>query len=272
MSHRRIPKAVAAANHLREVNSAVEIEPVVADITHRNIVELAQGVDLIVDGTDNFETRLLLNDYAVSSDTPWIYGGVIGAEGRVMPIIPGKTACFACLTPEAPAPGELPTCDTAGVLGPAVGVVASLQAMEAIKYLSGAHDSLIDGLLVIDLWNNRWHTLKIKPVEGCRCCVLRRFDWLEGRQGSATTKLCGRGAVQLTPPEGSPRVDLKAMRAKLAPLGELQGNEFLLRLLLPKESGSGTHEVTLFADGRAIIGGVDDEAQARGVWARCLGG
>ena len=268
----RLPKAIAAANHLRQMNSSVEVEPIVADMTHQNVAHLAREVDLLIDGTDNFEARLLLNDYAIKHNVPWIYGGVIGAEGRVMPILPGKSGCLACLVPEAPAPGETPTCDTAGVLGPAVGVIASLQAIEAIKLLTTNEEAVAQGLTVVDLWTNRWRRLAVSQVEDCRCCVRHEFDWLEGRRGSAAIKLCGRGAVQLTPPEDSPRLDLATMRAKLAPLGEIEGNEFLIRLRLPKESSEGEHEVTLFADGRAIIGGVETEAEARTVWSRCLGG
>ncbi|TWT97045.1 Molybdopterin-synthase adenylyltransferase [Botrimarina colliarenosi] len=261
-----LPKAVAAANHLRAANSTVEVEPLVADVTAANLPSLAAGCDLLLDGTDNFETRLLLNDYAVREGVPWVYGGVIGAEGRVMPIVPGSSACLACLLPEPPAAGETETCDSAGVLGPAVNVVASLQAMEAIKLLAGAGDAIAHGLTVVDLWAGRWRRLAVPRDPSCRCCGQRQFDWLEGRRGSRAVVLCGRGAVQISPPEGSPPVDLAVMRAKLAPLGVVAGNAHLLRL------NYDGHEVTLFADGRAIISGVDDEAAARSVWNRVLGG
>ena len=268
----RLPKAVAAANHLRLINSTVSIESVVADVTHRNVAELCDGVDLVVDGTDNFETRLLLNDFCWSEETPWVYGGVIGAEGRVMPITPPASACLACLVPEAPRPGETPTCDTAGVLGPAVGVVASRQAIEAIKLLTGAVDAVAHGLTVFDLWTNRTRRLSVPRDADCRCCVRQEFDWLDGRLGSEAVYLCGRGAVQITPQESTERIDLTAMRARLAPLGEVEGNDFLIRVKLRPEPGGKQHDVTLFADGRAIIGGVEDEAEARTVWAKGLGG
>jgi molybdopterin/thiamine biosynthesis adenylyltransferase len=261
-----LPKAIAAANHLRAVNSTIDIEPVVADVTAANLPVLAAGCDVLLDGTDNFETRLLLNDYAVREGVPWVYGGVIGAEGRVMPVVPGETACLACLIAEPPAAGEAETCDSAGVLGPAVGVVASLQAMEGIKLLAGLEDSLATGLTVVDLWAGRWRRLAVPRDPACRCCGELKFDWLEGRRGSRAVVLCGRGAVQISPSEDSPPVDLAAMRAKLAPLGAVTGNAYLLRL---DHDG---HEVTLFADGRAIIGSVEDEAQARSVWNRVLGG
>lgn len=269
-----LPKAIAAADRLRQINSATHLEPIIADVSHRNMTELAEGVDLIVDGTDNFETRLLVNDYAVKHRVPWVYGGVIGAEGRVMPVVPStgpsETACLACLVPEPPAAGEMPTCDSAGVLGAAVNVIASLQSLEAIKLLSGAHDAVNTGLTVVDLWSGRWRRLDVPRDSDCRCCGQADYEWLDGRRGSQTVVLCGRGAVQLTPPEGSGPIDLPAMRAKLAPLGTLTGNPFLVRLRLSEANGG--HEITLFADGRAIISGVDDEAQARTIWNRYIGG
>ncbi|MEQ8849720.1 ThiF family adenylyltransferase [Botrimarina sp.] len=262
----RLPKAVAAAAHLRAANSEVEVEPVVADVTAANLAGLAAGHTLLMDGADNFETRLLVNDYAVREGVPWVYGGVIGAEGRVMPVLPGESACLACLVPEPPAPGDTPTCDSAGVLGPAVGVVASLQAIEAMKLIAGAADAVAHGLTVVDLWAGQWRRLAVQRDPQCRACGRRRFDWLEGRRGSQAVVLCGRESVQLSPPRGAPPVDLEAMRARLAPLGEVAGNDYLLRL---RYEG---HDITLFEDGRAIISGVDDEAAARSVWARCLGG
>lgn len=262
----RTPKAIAAAERLRAVNSDVSIEGVVADVTSTNLAALGAACDVILDGTDNFETRLLVNDYAVRDGVPWVYGGVIGAEGRVMPIVPGQTACLACLLPEPPATGEAETCDSAGVLGPAVGVVASLQAIEALKLLAGAHEALAHGLTVIDLWGGRWRRLAVPRDPACRACGERRFDWLEGRRGSRAVVLCGRGAVQVSPPEGSPPIDLPALRAKLAQLAPVAGNPYLLRI---EYEG---HDVTVFADGRAIIGGVESEAEARSVWARLSGG
>lgn len=262
----RLPKSIAAAARLAAVNSGVEVEPVVADLTASNLADLANGHDLVLDGTDNFETRLLLNDWAVREGQPWIYGGVVGAEGRVMPIVPGETACLACLIPEPPAPGETETCDSAGVLGPAVNVVASLQATEAIKLLAGTPDDLALGLMVVDLWAGRWRRLDVPRDPACRCCGERRFDWLDGHLGSRAVVLCGRGAVQLSPPAGSPPIDLAKMRAMLAPLGEVSGNAYLLRLRFEG------HDLTLFGDGRAIIGGVENESDARSVWAKAVGG
>ena len=150
-----LPKAIAAANKLRRINSEVEIEPVVADVTHRNIAELAGDVDVIVDGTDNFATRFLLNDFAVKHNKPWVYGGCIGAEGQTMTILPGETACLACLMADVPPPGTTPTCDTAGIIGPIVGVIASIEAAEAMKILSGHREAVSRRLTIIDLWDNQ---------------------------------------------------------------------------------------------------------------------
>ncbi|MEO1498688.1 MAG: ThiF family adenylyltransferase [Planctomycetota bacterium] len=259
------PKAIAAAARLRAINSAVEIEPHVADVTHRNVASLAAGADLLLDGTDNFATRFLLNDQSVASGTPWVYAGVVGAEGRVMPIVPGQTACLACLLPEPPSLGETETCDSAGVIGPAVNVVASLAATEALKLLVGDAESLATGLTVIDLWANRHRRIAVPRTPGCRACGERRFDWLEGRRAADATHLCGQNAVQISPPDGTPPVDLTALRAKLARVGEVSGNAFLLRTTFED------HPLTLFADGRVVVGGVDDPADARSVLARCLG-
>lgn len=262
------PKAVAAAGRLRRVNSDVEVSAEVTDLTADTLPAIARGADVLLDGTDNFETRLLINDWCVRERVPWVYGGVIGAEGRVMPIVPDETACLACLAPDPPSPGETPTCDTAGVLGSAVGVVASLQATEAIKLLVGARDDLATGLTVVDLWANRFRRVAVPRDPHCRVCGERVFDWLDGRRGSQAAVLCGRNAVQLRPPRGAPRPDLGVMRSTLAPLGEVTGNAHLLRVRL---RGS-DHELTVFADGRAIVGGVEDEVAARAIWSRCVGG
>lgn len=262
-----MPKAIAAANRLAQINSSVEIDPVVADVTYRNMIDLGDGVDLILDGTDNFETRLLLNDYSMKYEVPWIFGGVIGAEGQMMPVLPGKTACLACLIPEPPTAGSTPTCDSAGVLGSAVNVVASLQAIEAIKILSGNLSHVSQQLTVVDLWNSRYRTLDIKADPNCRACGERDFVWLDGRCASETVILCDKGAVQISPPEGAERLDLTSMQAELSRqgVGEIRGNQFLLQFVYEG------HEITLFVDGRAIVGDTKQESQARALLARCLG-
>ncbi|MEE2780817.1 MAG: ThiF family adenylyltransferase [Planctomycetota bacterium] len=263
----RLPKAVAAATKLARINSEIEIEPLVADVDHRNILKLADSVDVILDGTDNFETRMLLNDAALRLDIPWIYGGCIGAEGQTMTVIPHQTACLRCVMREPPAPGETPTCDTAGILGSIVNVVASMQAAEAIKILSGNSDAIQTGLTIIDLWDNRLRqigTQSIQSQEDCPACSGREAPWLQGDRGSQTAVLCGRNAVQLRSLEGQ-SLDLEYLAKKLAERGEVVQNKFLLRFTMVK------FEFTIFPDGRAIVGGTDDIAEARTAFARFVG-
>ena len=261
-----LPKAVAAAEKLRQINSAVVVEPIVADVTAANIERLAAGVDAILDGADNFETRLLVNDLAAYRGIPWVYGGVVGAEGQTLTILPGETPCLACLIPNCPPPGTTPTCDTVGVLGPAVGAIAAWQAGEALKILSGHRDDICRKLTVFDLWEGRVRQIdvgRLREAGDCAVCRRGEYVWLSGQQGSRTEVLCGRNAVQLTVPPL--RVPLAELAARLEPLGAVTCNAFLLRL---KVDG---HEITVFADGRAIVGGTNDPAVARTVYARYIG-
>lgn len=263
----RLPKAIAAANKLRRINSEIEIEPVVADVTHRNIAALARDVGVIVDGTDNFAIRFLINDFAVKFKTPWVYGGCIGAEGQTMTIVPGETGCLACLIPEAPPPGTTPTCDTAGILAPIVGVVASLEAAEALKILSGHREAISRKLTIVDLWDNHARQIDLSTLrENANCAVCQRgqFDWLNGERGDASAVLCGRNAVQLAAGEGV-SISLDQLAARLAGVGSIERNEFLLRLTV------GGYVLTVFPDGRTIVGGTNDVATARSVHARYIG-
>jgi adenylyltransferase/sulfurtransferase len=272
-----LPKAIAAANKLRRINSEIEIEPVVADVSFQNIADLARDVDVIVDGTDNFATRFLLNDYAVQNAKPWVYGGCIGAEGQSMTILPGETACLACLMPDAPPPGATPTCDTAGILGPIVNIVASLQSSEAIKILSGNRAAVSRQLTVIDIWGNHLRSLdlsRLRESGDCRACRRGDFEWLRGDRSDSSAVLCGRNSVQLSPPRrsgtstdstSSEPVSLDALAARLEGVGRLQRNPFLLRLAVDN------YVLTVFADGRTIISGTDDVATARSVHARYIG-
>jgi adenylyltransferase/sulfurtransferase len=262
-----LPKAVAAAAKLRRINSLVEIEPIVADIDSHNIGGLADGVDLILDGTDNFATRYLINDLAVRQSIPWVFGGVIGAEGQTMTIVPGDTACLRCLLPEPPPPGSTPTCDTAGILGPIVGTIASIQALEAIKILSGNRQAISRALTVIDLWDNRIRQVdvsRLRDSADCPACKQGIFPWLSGEQAGHTAVLCGRNAVQICGPPGI-GLDLERMAQKLAGIGTVTRNPYLLRL------AAGAYQLTLFPDGRAIIGGTADIAEARTIYARYVG-
>ena len=262
----QMPKAVAAAEVLRQANSTVEVEPIVGDINFATIGKLCEGADAVVDGTDNFETRFLLNDAAVNYGIPWVYGGCLGAEGQSMTILPGETACLRCLMAECPPPGSTPTCDTAGVLGPIVAVIASIEAVEAMKMLSGNRGAVSRNLTVVELWDARIHQVdvsRLREQAECPCCKGSQFPWLAGRQGSETAVLCGRNAVQLTRPGQS--VDLDELARQLHGLGEVSRNPFLLRLKVD------SYEITVFPDARAIISGTDDPAEAKTVYARYVG-
>ncbi len=262
----QMPKAVAAAEVLRQANSTVEIEPIVADINFATIGKLCEGADAVVDGTDNFETRFLLNDAAVRYGIPWVYGGCLGAEGQTMSVLPGETACLRCLMAECPPPGSTPTCDTAGVLGPIVAVIAAIEAVEAMKVLSGNRGAVSRSLTVVELWDARIHQVDVSRLREqveCPCCKGRQFPWLAGQQGSETAVLCGRNAVQLTRPGQS--VDLGELGRQFQNLGEVTRNPFLLRLKVD------SYEITVFPDARAIISGTDDPAEAKTVYARYVG-
>jgi adenylyltransferase/sulfurtransferase len=262
-----LPKAIAAANKLRAINSEIAIEPIVADISPENILDLARGVDVIVDGTDNFETRYLLNDVSLKLSVPWVYGGCLGAEGQTMTILPGETPCLRCLMPDAPPPGATPTCDSAGILAPIINVIASIEAMEALKILAGKSEAISRVLSVIDLWDNRLRQVKLDSLAGqrgdCPACSGKEFPWLSGERGSHTAILCGRNAVQLSFP--GVELSLEDLEQKLGELGRVRRNPFLLRFWIDD------YQLTLFPDGRAIIGGTEEIAEAKSVYARYIG-
>ncbi|MCP4247994.1 MAG: thiazole biosynthesis adenylyltransferase ThiF [bacterium] len=264
-----LPKAEAAKAKLGRINSQVTVEAHVVDVNPTNVRRLAEGADLLLDGTDNFETRYLINDLAVCDSIPWIYGAVIGATGLVLPILPGQTPCLRCVF-DTPPPAELsPTCDTAGVLAPAVAVVAAFQCVEAFKILTGRLDEVNRCLSSIDVWTGRVVNLNVASAAGrdeCTCCGQRRFEYLDGRAAATTTHLCGRNAVQINR-TGGRRVDLEALADKLAPVadGSVTRNRFLLRARLDDCA------LTLFPDGRAIVQGTDDPDRARTVYAKYVG-
>jgi adenylyltransferase/sulfurtransferase len=222
---------------------------------------------VIVDGTDNFETRFLMNDAAHKLRIPWVYGGCIGGEGQTMTIIPGESPCLRCLIPEPPPPGSTPTCDTAGIIGSAVNVVASLQACEAIKLLAGKREAINRSWTVLDVWDNQFRQVKLDQLGqqgGCPTCRGEEYPWLSGERMSQTAVLCGRNAVQLrTLVEGG--LSLESLEAKLKPLGEVVRNRFLLRATIDG------YPLTVFPDGRAIVGGTDDISVARSVYAKYVG-
>jgi molybdopterin-synthase adenylyltransferase len=262
-----LPKAEAAARKLGAINSAVHVEPVVADIDRTNILGLVEDADLILDGTDNFEIRYLINDVAVKLGKPWVYGGSIGSHGQTMTILPGETPCLRCVFEAAPAPGEAGTCETAGVLSPVVNIIASFQATEALKILTGQRDKVNRELLYVDVWENVFRRIKIAPLLGkvdCPCCRRKKFEWLEGAQGSQTTSLCGRNAVQVSH-RAAAALNFEELARHLGALGEVSYNRFLLKF-----SADG-YEFTVFPDGRAIIKGTADVDKARTLYAKYIG-
>lgn len=259
------PKAIAAAEKLRAVNSAVTIEPLVVDINSETIDEVAHGADLLLDGSDNFEVRYLINDVCVERSIPWIYCGALASYGMTMNITPGGP-CFRCIFPEAPAPGTAPTCDTAGVLGTAVGTVASIAATEAIKLLAG-RGTPNPGLISIDVWELSFDVVSLGPPRpDCPACGQRNFAYLYGEAAARTTSLCGRDAVQVRP-SGSSYIDLHELAGRLREAGvaQLRLTEHLLRFTV---SGC---ELTVFPDARAIVKGTEDETYARTLYARWIG-
>ncbi len=262
-----LPKAEAAARKLGAINSSVHVEPVVTDIDRTNILELVEDADLILDGTDNFEIRYLINDAAVKLGKPWVYGGSIGSHGQTMTILPGETPCLRCVFEAAPGPGEAATCETAGVLSPIVNIIASYQVTEGMKILTGHRDKVNRDLIFVDVWDNVFRRIKIAPLLGkvdCPCCQRRRFAWLDGDLGSHTTSLCGRNAVQVAHRTPS-RLDFEELAKHLEALGEVSYNRFLLKF------GADGCEFTVFPDGRAIIKGTSDVDRARTLYAKYIG-
>lgn len=262
-----VPKAAAAADRLRQINSQIEVIPVVTDVNPDTIERLLAGVDIVVDGLDNFETRYLINDAAVKHEIPWVYGGVIGTYGMTMTIRPHTSPCLRCIFPEAPGAGAAPTCDTAGVLGPAVDVVAGLQVAETMKLAVGATESLNPGLLSIDVWSMAFDRIGLStPMPGCPTCDSANFEYLDGAGFNQSTSLCGHDAIQILAQKPA-ALDLEALEALLSPSGETLRNRFLLRFR-PLTSH---HELTIFPDGRAIIKGTTDPIEARTLYARYVG-
>ncbi|MBI4467418.1 MAG: ThiF family adenylyltransferase [Acidobacteria bacterium] len=258
-----LPKAVAAERKLKEINSAIGVEGVVADLVAENAEELLAGFDLILDGTDNFETRWLINDVGVKHGRPWIYGAVVGSYGVTMPIVPGTTACFTCLMEGQAGAGLEETCDTVGVINPAVNWVAALQVSQALQLLVGSWSAESARWQRGDLWRNEFQASSLpRPRSDCRTCGKREFIYLSGKAQPQIT-LCGRNSVQIH--EGGRRLNLDELGRRLAAHGQVRNNPYLLRLWVPP------FELTLFADGRAIIGGTTDPAVARSLYARYVG-
>lgn len=266
-SRQHLPKSIAAAEKLRRINSGVEVEAHVADLSPYNAEELLGDVDLVLDATDNFQVRYLINDVCVKHGIPWIYGGAVSSRGIVTAIRPGVTPCLRCLFPQAPAPGDAPTCDTAGVIGPIIHVVASYQATEALKILVKAEANYNPYLEQFDLWENEHRQVKVAHARrpDCPTCSHRQFTWLEAveTEGFATS-LCGRNTVQISPATPA-RLNLDGLMEKLSRVGKTERNPFLLRF------HTEAHTLVIFPDGRVLVQGTDDVALARSLYARYIG-
>ncbi|HKP10674.1 MAG TPA: ThiF family adenylyltransferase, partial [Blastocatellia bacterium] len=263
----RLPKAVAAARRIRRVNSDVDAEPLVADVNFENVEEIIAGADLVMDGTDNFETRYLINDACVRAGMPWIYGAAVGAYGLTMTVIPGETPCLRCVLEMMPEPGAGPTCDTAGVILPIIAVIASIQSAEAMKLLTGRRDQLHGSLIRVDVWDFAVNRLSLSSYDergDCPACGKREFEFLKGAGRQVTTTLCGRNAVQIGR-SGASRLDFAQLADRLKGAGEVAYNDFLLRFRVDG------YDITVFRDARSIIRGTQDPAIARGLYARYIG-
>ena len=261
----RLPKAVAAKNRIAEINSGVEVDGVIADVNHSNIESLIKDCDLVLDGTDNFQIRYLLNDACVKNDKIWIYGAAVSSYGTTMTIIPGETPCLRCIFEEMPDAGSSPTCDTAGVIMPIIATVSAVQVTEALKILVGKTDALHGSLMQFDIWQNDWRKIKLgKPNADCKTCGLHEFEFLDAESQEFSAVLCGRDAVQIAPPNPI-NLDLKALAEKLGNLTDVKQNEYLVRFT------SGENEITVFRDARAIIRGTDDVSIARSLYAKFIG-
>lgn len=260
-----VPKAVAAAMRLRQLNSLVEIEEHVVDVNADTVEDLIAGADVVLDGADNFEVRYLVNEACVKHGIPWIYGGVLGTYGLTAAILPGETPCLRCLLGPMPPPGAVPTCETAGVLGPAVAIIAALEATEALKILLDKRDELLRSLVMVDVWGGDFERAQTKKGKvQCPVCDDGKYELLEAEQGSTAVVLCGRSAVQITPRPSEP-VDLPSLAERLATIGEVDLNEYLLRLDVEGV------QLTVFPGGRTIVKGTDDPVQARVLYARYVG-
>jgi adenylyltransferase/sulfurtransferase len=262
------PKAEAAAAALAAIDPGLHISAEVADLTPDNAERLLGGVDLVLDGTDNFGTRLLVNDWCVRARAPFLYTGVVGTEGQSLLVLPGGP-CLRCYVPEAPAPGVLPTCETAGVLGSAVSVLAGLAATEALALLVGSTERASGEVTVLDAWAGALRRVRLAREPGCPCCAAGRYTFLDEAPAALATELCGRDAVQLPAPGGA--VDLADVAQAWRREGTVTLGPSLLRLDLPANDPAGARRVLLFRDGRMIVGGTRDAAAARTLRARLLG-
>jgi len=261
----RLPKAIAAANHLREINSDIEVTPEVVDVNYANAEQLIENCHLVIDGTDNFATRYLINDACVKHHVNWIYGAAVGSYGVTMTIRPGITPCLRCMFPDSPPAASAPTCDTAGVIMPIINMVAAVQVSEAMKLLTGREPELHNSLMQFDVWQNEWRRISLgAPAADCATCGQNDFSMLQPERAAFAAILCGRHAVQVSPSEPV-SLNLNRLSERLAAAGEVQVNDYLLRFR------TGDFEMTIFQDARSIIRGTDDIATARSLYAKFVG-
>jgi adenylyltransferase/sulfurtransferase len=261
----RLPKAVACARHVAQLNGEIETEAEIIDVNQSNIERLVRDADVVLDGTDNFATRYLINDACVKHEVAWVYGAAVGSYGVTMTVRPHKTPCLRCIFEEAPAAASAPTCDTAGVIMPIISVVAAVQVTEALKLLTGQTGILHRSLMQFDMWRNEWRRIALQsPSADCPACGLSRYETLEAEAGAYAAVLCGRNAVQISPQRPT-RVDLKALAERLRALGQVMVNPYLLRFR------AGDYELTVFQDARLIVSGTDDVPTARTLYAKYVG-
>jgi adenylyltransferase/sulfurtransferase len=261
----RIPKAIAAANHIREINGEIEVEPEITDVNHSNIERLVQDCNVVMDGTDNFATRYLINDACVKHQVDWIYGAAVGSYGVTMTIQPHQTPCLRCVFEEAPPAAGAPTCDTAGVIMPIISVVSAVQVAEVLKLLTGQNDNLHRSLMQFDVWRNEWRKINPGPPSPeCPTCGLGNFATLDAASGDFAAVLCGRNAVQISPAQAT-RLNFEELAERLRVIGEVKFNDYLLRFQ------TGDFELTVFQDARSIIRGTSEIKTARSLYAKYIG-
>ncbi|KHE90505.1 MAG: ThiF family adenylyltransferase [Candidatus Scalindua rubra] len=262
-----LPKAIAAQRKLQKINNRVKVEGIVTDVNYSNIDELTKDVDIIIDGTDNFETRFLINDFCIKNSIPWVYGACIGSRGAVMNIIPYRTPCLRCVFETMPQIGSFPTCDTAGVIGPIAGIVASFQVTEAIKILIKDYASVNKNLLEVDVWETKLRQIDISELKGinsCQTCKLNNYEFLDAEAGIMTTFLCGKNAVQVMS-RNTGKIDLRQLEHRLGSISDVSCNAFMLKFKVKD------HSFTVFTDGRAIITGTADSSTAKNLYSKYLG-
>lgn len=261
----RLPKAAAAKKRIAEINSETEVEEMIADVNYSNIEALIDGCDLVLDGTDNFQVRYLVNDACVKHAKTWIYGAAVSSYGTTMTIMPGETPCLRCIFDEIPDAGTSPTCDTAGVIMPIISTVSAVQVTEALKILVGRAEDLHRSIMQFDVWQNDWRRIKLSgPNPSCKTCGQGIYEFLDAGSREFSAVLCGRNAVQIAPPNAT-TLDLDGLSKRLREISSVKQNEYLVRFY------AGELEVTVFRDARAIVRGTDDVSTAKSIYARFIG-